>query len=297
MVMAPKTTATKPILYSAWFCPFAQRVWSCLNYFEVDYDLHESLGSGLDKSYAKLPELLKANPKGLVPTLVYPAVSSLEDEDKQKDIIQCESLDILLDLYEKHSNGGNDEDVLKELYQDANEWTKKICSPFYRVLMKPDKVGREEGWKEMTDGIVEFCDHLEWKATPAKTVTEEEEDGSATKKVRCVSYYQLSKSSSAKISNDEEEEEPTLVDFTVYPWINRLCVVEHYRGFKLMDKVPRDVSDKIYAWVDKMEALPAVQKTLADEKKMIAAYSRYADGTVESKVGDAVRQGKDVDSI
>jgi len=322
-----------PTLYSAWFCPYAQRAWSCLNYFEIEFDLIESLGSGMTVSYTKIPELLKVNPKGLVPTLVYPAVAAKEEvngkgnndeKDDKKDIVQCESLDILLDLYQKHSStssknnqkGGRDEDysvLLKQLYRDARTHNKNVCSPFYRALMKRDEIDRQEGWKAMADGIVAFSDHLEWKATATRQDTNKEEEneegesGSATKKLKCISFYQLSPSpspSNAKNqhgdSNDEQEEEaeePNLVDFTVYPWINRLCVIEHYRGYKLMDKVPRHVSDKIYAWKDKMESLPAIQKTVAEEKRLIDSYSRYAAGTVQSKVGEAVRQGKDADTV
>lgn len=55
--------ATK--LYSAWFCPFAQRTWIALLEKGVDFELVEI------NPYDKTPEFLAVNPLGLVPTLVH----------------------------------------------------------------------------------------------------------------------------------------------------------------------------------------------------------------------------------
>ncbi|GAQ86786.1 glutathione S-transferase [Klebsormidium nitens] len=50
-------------LYGSWFCPFVQRSWITLEEKKVDYEYIE-----IDP-YAKPPELMKLNPRGLVPTL------------------------------------------------------------------------------------------------------------------------------------------------------------------------------------------------------------------------------------
>jgi glutathione S-transferase len=222
----------------------------------VDFEFVEALGSGLEAAHPKHPDLLKHNPKGLVPTLVI---------GKE---VECESIDILKGLYSKQSTG-NDK-MLSRRHDEAMEWNKQICSPFYRVLMKPDEKGREQGWKEMTNGITEFSDRL----LP-------QTDGS-------ISFYNY---------EGKKDSEPSLVDFTVFPFIQRLFIIEHNRGYRLEDEVAPEIYEKMKQWQAKMEALPAVAKTLADRQSLIDVYNRYADGTAQSKVADAVRQGKEAHDI
>ena len=52
-------------LYSGWFCPFVQRVWSVLEEKKIPYQYVEV------NPYHKPESLLKINPRGLVPTLEY----------------------------------------------------------------------------------------------------------------------------------------------------------------------------------------------------------------------------------
>ncbi len=93
-------TAGGPIqFFSAWFCPYAQRVWMTLNHLQVRYQLIEALT--LDRSkeqleeaqgYLKHPRLLELNPKGLVPTL------ELETGD-----VVFESIDAMKFLAERYA--------------------------------------------------------------------------------------------------------------------------------------------------------------------------------------------------
>jgi glutathione S-transferase len=222
----------------------------------VEFELVEALGSGLEAAYTKHPDLLQHNPKGLVPTLV------IGNE------VKCESLDILKELYSKQCTG-NDK-VFSRLHNEAMQWNRQICSPFYRVLMKPDEKCREQGWKDMTNGITAFSDRLLLQT-----------DGS-------VSFYNY---------EGKKGNEPSPVDFAVFPFIQRRYIIEHYRGYRLEDGVAHEIYEKIKRWEAKMEALPSVAKTLADRQSLIDVYNRYADGTAQSKVGDAVRQGKEAHDI
>ena len=108
----------------------------------------------MQPQYTKLPELLIANPKGLVPTLVYP---------NSKDAIKCESIDILKDLYQECTP--QTEEELSKLYQEAILWNQKVFSPYYRVLVKPDQAGRREGWKDMLAGLTAFSKQLRREET------------------------------------------------------------------------------------------------------------------------------------
>jgi glutathione S-transferase len=257
---------TQRVLYSAYFCPYAQRVWACLNHFRIPYDLQEALGSGMDAAYTKHPDLLKWNPKGLVPTLV---TRRQEENNDQVVQVQCESIDILRDLYFEQQ-GKNNELLLDRLHNEAVEWNKLICSPFYRVLMKPDEAGRQAAWQDMVKGLSAFSDNLAL-------------DGDES-----ISFYNY--------NGKESDDEPSLVDFTVFPFVHRLYIIEHYRGFRLAD-ADVTVGDKIQRWQQKMEALSSVRDTIADRQPLIDVYLRYADGSAQSKVGDAVRSGKEAHDI
>lgn len=50
-------------MFAGWFCPFVQRVWITLEEKRIPYQYIEI------NPYHKGPELLRANPRGLVPTL------------------------------------------------------------------------------------------------------------------------------------------------------------------------------------------------------------------------------------
>jgi glutathione S-transferase len=62
---------------------------------------------------------------------------------------------------------------------------------------------------------------------------------------------------------------PALGDFLLWPFIERLCVLRHYRGF--------EAPPELAAWTAAMEALPAVQKTKGDPAFLIAGYAKYAN--------------------
>jgi glutathione S-transferase len=64
----------------------------------------------------------------------------------------------------------------------------------------------------------------------------------------------------------------TLGDFLLWPFVERLCVLKHYRGFD----APPELG-AFSAWVVAMEALPAVQKTKKDPAFFVAGYAKYAN--------------------
>ncbi len=66
------TMCAKPKLYSAWFCPFAQRAWLALLEKGVEFDLIEV------DPYKKTAEWLQISPRGMVPVLVHEGRSIFE---------------------------------------------------------------------------------------------------------------------------------------------------------------------------------------------------------------------------
>ena len=253
-----KQVRNAAVLYSAWFCPFAQRAWMALNELEVPYELVESLTiDPQTEAYIKHPKLLSYNPNGLVPVLVFPNQHNEEDEE---DVLFSDSIPILKELYGRRFQ--NEEHLLDQCFQEANHWNKRICSPFYPVLMRQDPKESEEVWNEMTGNLLAFCQHLSLSDNP-------------------VLFY-------------DGKETPGIVDLTVFPFVHRLYIVEHYKGFSLPETTEpqQEAKKKLIAWKKNMEARPAVAKTLATREALIPVYLRYADGTAKSKVAESVRKGQ-----
>lgn len=271
--------------YCAWFCPYAQRAWLALEFHQIPYDYIESLTvnkkqeEGLN-GYTKNPRLLELNPKGLVPTLeVQPELVEVLNESgknmltKKNDAwVMKESIDsmVFLDKVAMATQSevkslipdhGQDY-TSSEFLADANTFNQKICSTFYKILMKPTMEEQKEAFALFASGISDFL-----------------------QKVREGGYY--------------DSETPTIVDFTVIPWLLRIPLLLHYREMsQLDDYLNVDDDKKLNEYLSRIRSLEAVQKTLwKDDKDLIAVYKRYADGSAKSQVGQAVLSGKNAHDI
>lgn len=65
-----------------------------------------------------------------------------------------------------------------------------------------------------------------------------------------------------------------LADFLLWPFIERMCVNEHYRGYKVSED-----NKHFAAWRAAMEALPACAATKQAPEFFIKGYEKYANGT------------------
>jgi glutathione S-transferase len=167
----------------------------------------------------------------------------------------------------KMTTSTNDESV-QNLIPDpsfvakANEMNQKICSTFYKVLMKPTREEQKEAFEFFAKSIHEFLS-----------------------KVRNDGYYDSSTL--------------TIVDITVIPWILRLPLLRHYRPmFKMEDELGSDDMKKLSDYVERINSLPSVKATLwTNHSELIEVYARYADGTATSQVGQAVKSGLNAHDI
>lgn len=76
----------------------------------------------------------------------------------------------------------------------------------------------------------------------------------------------------------------SLADIAVYPHMERLCVLEAYRGIKLPDDCGR-----LREWLSVMAERPSVEHTAHDAEFHIDSYVRYADGTADGTTARDMR--------
>lgn len=196
----------------------------------------------------KHPELLKANPEGMVPTL------TLGDKVCTESVVCVHFADGLA----KAKGLATPPLVPEDPWEGARAmiWAGKVnstvTSEYYKCLVR-------EADDERSDAFARLCDGLEAFAN-------------------------------AKRGTFFSGDSLGLVDCVLLPYAFRLYVLEHYRGFR----VPRDAdwSAAYFDWLETACALPTVQKTLPDKAKYLKHVNKYASGAARSKVGNAVRRGK-----
>jgi glutathione S-transferase len=281
--------------YSAWFCPYAQRAWLTLEHHGIKYNYIESLTVKKDQSegdhgYDKHPRLLQLNPKGLVPTIEFISQDESESNNNMEELKKDERVKMMndsstlvindsivcmeiLNSFVSTTLKDKDNENVKNLIQDdgllidAKKFDKSICSTFYKILMKPNQDEQKDAFAFFAKSIAEFI-----------------KDGNI--EVGKNGYY---KSCTG----------PTIVDFVILPWLLRIPVLEHYRPmFHLEEYMSKDCYDNLNKFIERMKNLPAVKETLWDDVNvLLGAYTRYADGTAQSQVGQAVRDGKNVHDV
>ena len=84
--------------------------------------------------------------------------------------------------------------------------------------------------------------------------------------------------------------EPSLIDFVVAPWINRLWVFDHYKGgLNIPDN--DKVWQRLVEWKKAIEERPSMRDTLSERGHYLPIYQRYADNTAMSELAKATRKG------
>ncbi|KAG7344203.1 endonuclease/exonuclease/phosphatase [Nitzschia inconspicua] len=258
---------------SAWFCPFAHRCTLALEHHagRVEYEWVEALGwekrtddqnvtgSGHEWIYHwKSPELVRACPGALVPTLIPVDQKGTPDESKSvyESIVTIEYVDAVSGAQ------GKDRLISEDpfLAARARVWSDKVnrecCSTYYGVLVRKDDAERKEHFNNLIKGLENFSKQLE--ATSGPTFLP---DG--------------------QLSN---------VDLTLLPWAYRYYVFEHYRGPDF--KIPYTSKlEKYHGWYDHVISLESVKRTLPDKDRYLEHIKKYADGSARSKVANAVRRG------
>eukprot|EP00123_Amoebidium_parasiticum_P013630 comp22068_c1_seq1/m.32137 comp22068_c1_seq1/g.32137 ORF comp22068_c1_seq1/g.32137 comp22068_c1_seq1/m.32137 type:complete len:262 (-) comp22068_c1_seq1:124-909(-) len=261
--MSPAATSPSVKLLSAWFCPYAQRAWVAIGEKglerDADYELIECLEVSEDV-YKKKPLLLEANPKGLVPVILDQRPGRNEEDAASAThlgTVVIESLVVMEYLDEAFSTGRNLMPTCPGKRAKTRVWfdaiNRTICTPFYQALIRQEEADQKKAIEDLTNGLSAFA-----------------------KELHGLYFF---------------GEEFSAVDIAILPWVYRLYLLEHHRGFS-MPNTPE--FDKLRTWMDATFSRPAVKATLADKEQLLKMYARYARGSVQSKVGEAIRAGKTV---
>eukprot|EP00897_Mesotaenium_endlicherianum_P006623 jgi/Mesen1/598/ME001074S10750 len=179
-------------LYSSWFCPFAQRAWIAVEEKGIPYEYVEV------DPYAKPPDLMAVNPRGLVPALEHQGKAVYES------MVVMEYID--------------------EAFSDA---------PSARSLMPSDPFDRAIAriWMDFTNRRVvpTFYRYLQ---------KQEGEEQEAARSELIGYYKQISAAMSDIHPEGPFFLGPrfSLADIALAPWPIRHFVLEHYRGFQLPDE-------------------------------------------------------------
>lgn len=134
--------AAPPILYNAWFCPFAQRAWIALLEKGVKFEYIEQ------DPYNKTPEWLAISPTGLVPVIIHNGKTVYESHiciEYVDEAFQTSNLLLPKDPYERARVR-----ILCDFI------SKQLVPPYYRVLQLKDEADRTASKESITKGLKEL---------------------------------------------------------------------------------------------------------------------------------------------
>ncbi|KAH8047189.1 glutathione transferase [Aureococcus anophagefferens] len=148
--------------YSAWFCPFAHRATIALEHHGIDYEWVEALGwerreaSGdedFDASESddwwyhwKHPDLLRANPDGMVPTITSADGRLVVTES----IVCCQFADGVAAAARRRA-GGPWEAARALVW--ASRVNTTVTSEYYKCLVRTDETERREAFDRLVEGL------------------------------------------------------------------------------------------------------------------------------------------------
>ncbi|GBG62537.1 hypothetical protein CBR_g30855 [Chara braunii] len=251
--MSVKLATEEVTLFSAWFCPFAQRAWIALEEKKVKFRCVEV------DPYAKPAELMAANPRGLVPAIVHKGKGLFES------MVVVEYVD---EAFPRGSLGIDDRPrgslMPLEPYDRAlaRIWIdhigKKVVPTFYRVLQTQDPKEQDEAKADYLRALKELS----------------------------MAMVELSPTSSFFMGG----EQLGIVDIALAPWVAaRSIIVEHYRNLSIP---PSSDFERLRRWRSAVLNHPSVKATLQDEDKLIQIYKRYATNEATSQVAVAIKTNR-----
>ncbi|KAI3340064.1 putative glutathione S-transferase [Ustulina deusta] len=247
-------------LFAGWFCPFVQRAWVTLEEKGIPYQYIEV------NPYNKGPELMRSNPRGLVPTLEVAPGKSLYESN-----VLCE--------------------YLEETYPDHKP-----------RLLPSDSYARARAriWMDYVTSRVIPAYHRLLQFQPASY----DGDGAArldelrAELRKCLLEFAAEMADAAH-GPFFAGRDIGLVDIALLPFATRLWVFDEFKGGlgipeKGKEGEDEDRWDRWRVWLDAVGDRDSVRNTLSDREHYLPIYKRYADDVAQSEVAKATRAGRGV---
>ncbi|KAK8140199.1 hypothetical protein PG984_000265 [Apiospora sp. TS-2023a] len=266
--------AEQPLkLFAGWFCPFVQRVWLALE------------EKGIPYQYIKGEQLMKANPRGLVPTLEVAPGKAL-----------YESTVLLQYLEETYPHraprllppvAGDEGDVVQDheavfTRARARIWmdfvTTRVIPAWHRLLQfqaGTQRGNKDNSSKQMLEGMRD-----EYRGYLIEFARAMDPEGP---------FF---------FAGDEIG----MVDIAIAPWVLRHWVFDHFKGVTAVPEPGQAAGEKddeaawarFRKWRAAVESRDSVKRTESEREHYLPIYQRYADDTAQSEMAKASRSGRGV---
>ncbi|CAI5500999.1 unnamed protein product [Closterium sp. Naga37s-1] len=260
-------------LFSAWFCPFAQRAWIALEAKGVKYEYVEV------DPYAKPAELMAVNPRGLVPALLH-ITQHGEQQGEQQQQQRC--------LYESS--------VIMEYIDEAFPPSPLAAAAAAAApgstgvhLMPRDAYERAQ--------VRMWMDFVNRKIVPTfyRYLQKQSREEQEAERAALISCYEQLGAAMETISPEGSfflGQQFSLMDISLAPWVLRHDILRFYRNFSLPSHDEASPAlRRFWLWETAIGAHPSVSATLADRDSLREIYKRYADNTATSEVAVAINKG------
>lgn len=251
-------TNDKPVFWSAFYCPYAQRAWIALEMKQIAYEwketiLYEDLPSSKkslsleEKRIANGDDFIDCSPRGLIPALRHGDArvwDSLALIEYIEEAFPCPDYPLALmptDFQQRaHIRAG------MALFSEV------VIRRFYAFLMAEGPEARNAAALAYAKGFDECAPFFE---------------GSPFFSPFGFSLFECSS----------------------LPWYQRtLSVLKHYRGFELNSNNCKSFK-QWETWYSACLDMPGFAKTIVDETRLIDNYKGYADGTATSNAAQLTK--------
>ncbi|KAI3322670.1 putative glutathione S-transferase [Xylariaceae sp. AK1471] len=247
-------------LFAGWFCPFVQRTWITLEEKKIPYQYIEV------NPYHKGPELMRSNPRGLVPTLEVAPGKSLYESS-----VLCEYLE---DHYADHQPqlrpSDDYERARSRIWMDYV--TSRVIPAYHRLLQFQPTSYEGDGAARLDELRAEF------------------------RKCLLEVAGEMTDASQGPFFAGEEI---GLVDIQLLPWAVRLWVFDEFKGgLEIPEKGKGGEDEEKWerwrVWFAAVNERESVKKTTSDREHYLPIYKRYADDVAQSELAKATRAGRGV---
>ncbi|KAI1827099.1 putative glutathione S-transferase [Xylaria intraflava] len=247
-------------LFAGWFCPFVQRAWVTLEEKGIPYQYIEV------NPYHKGPELMRSNPRGLVPTLEVSPGKSLYEST-----VLCEYLE---DHYPDHKPrllpSDDYERARSRIWMDYV--TSRVIPAFHRLLQFQTASYEGDGASRLEELRADFR--------------------------KCLLEFTGEMVDAAR-GPFFAGKDVGLVDITLLPWALRLWVFDEFKGGLGVPEQGKGGKDeekwrRWRVWLAAVGELESVKRTISDRAHYVPIFKRYADDTAQSELAKATRAGRGV---